>query len=287
MVTHKKLEPQDFLLETLKNFKPKYTPVAKVHINDKFSDPTVGVLSIQDLHFGKEGNLTVADDFKLAIENLVLRAYSSHKVEKIVYVIGGEILNTDTFGGLTTKGTPVDSDQRAQDAYNDAFDAMFWSVNYIKQFCNELQVVYLPGNHDRLSSYHLVHALSKCFNEPNITFDATYAERKVVVYGQNFLAFEHGDVTKKMTALVYATEFPAEWGVTLYRTCYTGHFHTKKVTEFVTDNEVHGFAIKHLPSLSKTDYWHYHNKFTGAKRQAVMEIHHLNKGKISEFTYTA
>jgi len=287
MVTHKKLEPQDFLLETLKNFKPKYTPVAKVHINDKFSDPTVGVLSIQDLHFGKEGNLTVADDFKLAIENLVLRAYSSHKVEKIVYVIGGDLLNMDTFGGLTTKGTPVDSDQRAQDAYNDAFDAMFWSVNYIKQFCNELQVVYLPGNHDRLSSYHLVHALSKCFNEPNITFDASYAERKVVVYGQNFLAFEHGDVTKKMTALVYATEFPAEWGLTSYRTCYTGHFHTKKVTEFVTDNEVHGFAIKHLPSLSKTDYWHYHNKFTGAKRQAVMEIHHLNKGKISEFTYTA
>jgi len=287
MVTHKKLEPQDFLLETLKNFKPKYTPVAKVHINDKFSDPIVGVLSIQDLHFGKEGNLNVADDFKLAIENLVLRAYSSHKVEKIVYVIGGDLLNMDTFGGLTTKGTPVDSDQRAQDAYNDAFDAMFWSVNYIKQFCNDLQVVYLPGNHDRLSSYHLVHALSKCFNEPNITFDATYAERKVVVYGQNFLAFEHGDVTKKMTALVYATEFPAEWGLTSYRTCYTGHFHTKKVTEFVTDNEVHGFAIKHLPSLSKTDYWHYHNKFTGAKRQAVMEIHHINKGKISEFTYTA
>ena len=204
MVTHKKLEPQDFLLETLKNFKPKYTPVAKVHINDKFSDPTVGVLSIQDLHFGKEGNLTVADDFKLAIENLVLRAYSSHKVDKIVYVIGGDLLNMDTFSGLTTKGTPVDSDQRAQDAYNDAFDAMFWSVNYIKQFCNELQVVYLPGNHDRLSSYHLVHALSKCFNEPNITFDATYAERKVVVYGDNFFAFEHGDVTKKMTALVYA-----------------------------------------------------------------------------------
>jgi hypothetical protein len=287
MVTHKKLEPQDFLLETLKNFKPKYTPVAKVHINDKFSDPTVGVLSIQDLHFGKEGNLTVADDFKLAIENLVLRAYSSHKVDKIVYVIGGDLLNMDTFGGLTTKGTPVDSDQRAQDAYNDAFDAMFWSVNYIKQFCNDLQVVYLPGNHDRLSSYHLVHALSKCFNEPNITFDATYAERKVVVYGDNFFAFEHGDVTKKMTALVYATEFPVEWGRTLYRTCYTGHFHTKKVTEFVTDNEVHGFAIKHLPSLSKTDYWHYHNKFTGAKRQAVMEIHHPNKGKISEFTYTA
>jgi hypothetical protein len=109
----------------------------------------------------------------------------------------------------------------------------------------------------------------------------------VVVFGENFLAFEHGDVTKKMTALVYATEFPAEWGQTTYRTCYTGHFHTKKVTEFVTDNEVHGFSIKHLPSLCKSDYWHYHNKFTGSKRQAVMEIHGITKGKLSEFTYNA
>ena len=60
-----------------------------------------------------------------------------------------------------------------------------------------------------------------------------------------------------------------------------------EVTEFVTDNEVHGFAIKHLPSLCKSDYWHYHNKFTGSKRQAIMEIHDKVKGKISEFTYTA
>jgi hypothetical protein len=287
MVTQKKPEAQDFLAETLKNFKPKYTPVAKVLVNDKFSESTVGVLSIQDLHFGKENNETIVEDFKKAIESLVLRSYQSHQVDKIVYVIGGDLLNMDTFHGSTTSGTLVDSDQRAQDAYNDAFEAMYWSINYIKQFCNTLDVVYLPGNHDRLSSYHLVHALSKCFNDLSVRFDAGYAERKVVVYGQNFLAFEHGDVTKKMTALVYATEFPIEWGLTTYRTCYTGHFHTKKVTEFVTDNEIHGFSIKHLPSLCKSDYWHYHNKFTGSKRQAVMEIHSITKGKISEFTYTA
>ena len=286
MVTQKTLEIKDLLQETLENFKPSYKPIAEVFINDKFDNPTVGILSIQDLHFGKEGNLSVVDDFKDSIKSLVLRSYHSHSVEKIIYVIGGDLLNMDTFGGLTTKGTPVDSDLRAQDAYNEAFDAMFWSVNFIKQFCKELEVVYLPGNHDRLSSYHLVHALSKCFTqEPSITFNAKYEERKVVTWGQNFFAFEHGDVTKKMTALVYATEFPFQWGQTTFRTCYTGHFHTKKVTEFVTDNEVHGFSIKHLPSLSKSDYWHYHNKFVGSKRQAVMEIHDLTKGKISEFTH--
>jgi len=287
MVSQVKPEPQDFLKETIENFKPAYTPVKEVHINQKFENASVAVLSVQDLHFGKEGNTGVVEDFKKAITNLTLRAYMSHRLDKIIYVFGGDLLNMDTFQGQTTKGTPVDNDMRAQDAYNQAFDALYWSVNYLKQFCETLEVVYLPGNHDRLSSYHLAHALSKCFQDPNILFDVAYAERKVKTFGHNFFGFEHGDVTKKWTPLVYATEFPIDWGSTQYRTCYTGHFHSKKTTEYVTDNEIHGFAIKHLPSLSKSDYWHYHNKFTGAKRQAVMEIHGWAEGKISEFTYNA
>jgi DNA repair exonuclease SbcCD nuclease subunit len=46
----------------------------------------------------------------------------------------------------------------ATEAYMQAFDAMHWAINYIKAFCDELVVVYVPGNHDRLSSYHLAHA---------------------------------------------------------------------------------------------------------------------------------
>ena len=287
MVTQKTLEGNDLLKKTLENFQPSYTPVAEVHLNQTFVYPTVGVLSIQDLHFGKEGNDTVAKDFREAIANLILRAYKSHRLEKIIYVFGGDLLNMDTFQGQTTKGTPVDNEMRAQDAYKQAFDSLYWSIKYIKQFCDQLQVVYLPGNHDRLSSYHMAHALSKCFNEDTIKFDVEYAERKVITYGSNFFAFEHGDISSKNTPLLYATEYPKEWGATDYRTCYTGHWHRKKTVEYVSENEVHGFAIKQLPSLSKSDYWHYHNKFTGAKRQAVMEIHDRVKGKVSEFTYNA
>lgn len=286
-VTQKELEPKELLKELLQNFKPSYTPVTEVHLNPNYENQTVAVLSIQDLHFGKEGNTDVINAFKDAVANLTMRAYMSHRVNKIIYVFGGDLLNMDTFMGQTTKGTPVDNDLRAQDAYNQAFDALYWSVHFIKQFCEILEVVYLPGNHDRLSSYHLAHALSKCFQDDNIIFDVEYAERKVKTYGHNFFGFEHGDVTKKWTPLVYATEFPVDWGSTVYRTCYTGHFHSKKTTEYVTDNEIHGFAIKHLPSLSRSDYWHYHNKFTGSKRQAVMEVHDWHTGKISEFTCNA
>lgn len=287
MVTAIKKETTDILADVLKSFKPDYQPVREVHVNKNFSRDCVGILSIQDLHFGKEDNSLIVEEFENAIITLVTRSYMSHKMDKIVYVIGGDLLNMDTFSGTTTSGTPLDNGQKAYDAYATAFDALYWSINYIKQFCDTLEVVYIPGNHDRLSSYHMAHALSKCFPTKDIVFNVDYSERKVVVYGHNFFAFEHGDVTKKNTPVVYATEFAKQWGSTLYRTCYTGHFHSKKTTEYITENEHTGFSIKHLPSLCSTDYWHYHNKFVGSKRQAIMEVHDKENGKVSEFTYTA
>lgn len=287
-VTAVKKTEKDVLADVIANFQPEYQPLSgEIYINRTFTDDSVGILSIQDLHFGKEHNDDIVENFKLAIKDLVHRAYMSHRLNKIIYVIGGDLLNMDTFNGTTTSGTPIHNVKWAQDAYKEAFDALYWSVCYLKQFCENLHVVYVPGNHDRLSSYHLAHALSKCFDKEDysVYFDVEYSERKVVVYGHNFFAFEHGDVNKKNTPLIYATEFPLSWGRTTYRTCYTGHFHSKKTTEYVSENETNGFAVKHLPSLCSTDYWHYHNKYTGSKRQAVMEVHDIEKGKISEFTY--
>lgn len=288
MVTRVEPRTEDILSKVIAEFNPRYTPLGEIFLNKEILFPSLGVLSIQDLHFGKDGNKDVAKDFKNAVSTLMIKAYKSHYIKKVIYVFGGDLLNMDTFYGGTTKGTPVDNDMRAQDAYQTAFDCLFWSINYIKQFCEELHVVYLPGNHDRLSSYHMAHALSKVFqSDDKIVFDAHYSERKVVTWGSNFFGFEHGDVSSRNTPLVYATEFATEWGSTIYRTCYTGHWHKRKTMEYVSEDEIHGFAVKHLPSLSRSDYWHYHNKFIGSKRQAVLEMHDYDKGKIGEFIYTA
>jgi hypothetical protein len=288
MVTKIEVQPQDILSKVISEFTPTYQPVTNIQMNTDFLTPSVGVLSVQDLHFGKEGNDEIVSDFQNAITSLILRAYRTHRLNKVIYVFGGDLLNMDTFLGQTTKGTPVDNDMRAQDAYRVAFESLYWSINYIKGFCDQLHVVYLPGNHDRLSSYHMAHALSKVFkSDENITFDAEYGERKVVTYGVNFFGFEHGDVNSRNTPLVYAVEYPKQWGNTVYRTCYTGHWHKKKTVEFVSEDETHGFSIKNLPSLCKSDYWHYHNKFTGSKRQAIMEMHDHDKGKVAEFVYVA
>tara|TARA_R110001632_G_scaffold11484_6_gene41362 strand:- start:7917 stop:9098 length:1182 start_codon:yes stop_codon:yes gene_type:complete len=285
MVTRLKDIDVDNVAELLKGFKPKtYKEVKRVKTPGKIK--TAGVLSLQDIHFGKEGNDTIDECFEKTVKDLMERASSSHHLEKMYYVIGGDVINMDTWNGSTTAGTPLDNCKTATEAYVQAFDALQWSINYIKQFCDELQVIYIPGNHDRLSSFHLAHALSKCFDNPEIVWDTVYLERKVFVYEDNFFAFEHGDVNTKNSLLVYSMEYPRQWGKTLYRTLYTGHYHHKKKIEYITEHENTGFMLKILPSLSKTDYYHYHNKFIGSRRSGVLSIHSPTKGEICELTYS-
>jgi|TARA_R110000787_G_scaffold34014_5_gene88525 hypothetical protein len=274
--------------ELLANWKPKKYKISNTIFKNKFvDDPHCAVISLQDIHFGKEGNDTIDKDFEDTVKNLVQRAHAIHYIEKMYFVVGGDLINMDTFTGTTTSGTPLDNCMSATEAYMQAFDAMHWAVTYIKSFCDELVVVYVPGNHDRLSSFHLAHALSKSIESDKITWDVQYEERKVHVWHNNFNAFEHGDKRSKNNPLIFATEYPKEWGATINRTLFKGHIHTDRKVEYMTSNETAGFIEKTLPSLGKADYYHYSNKFVGNRRSGKLEIQHPTMGNICELTYQA
>lgn len=273
--------------DLLENWKPETVKLPNTNLKVNKNLPTVcGVMSLQDIHFGKEGNETIDLDFENAILDLSERASSSHNIKRLYFVIGGDLINMDTFGGSTTSGTPVDNSMKATDAYMQAFNAMHWAIYKLLSICSELVIVYVPGNHDRLSSFHLVHALSQSINNKKISWDIDYSERKVHTWGMNFNAFEHGDVKSKSTPLVYATEFSAQWGKSKFRTLFTGHYHQNKKVEYVTTSEEVGFVHKTLPSLCKTDYYHYHNKYVGNRRSAVLELQSWDKGTICELVYS-
>jgi hypothetical protein len=287
LVTKIKDLPETFIEELLENWKPKTYKLPKTNISKVNKDVVCGVLSLQDIHFGKEGNETVDKDFEDTIKNLMRRAAPSHYIENLYFVIGGDLINMDTFGGTTTGGTPVDNCMSSTEAYIQAFNAMHWAINYVKAFCSKITVVYIPGNHDRLSSFHLVHALSKSIDSDEIEWDIKYEERKVHVYYNNFNAFEHGDKSSKNNPLIYASEYPEQWGITINRTLFKGHIHTDKKVEYLTSNETAGFIEKTLPSLGKTDYYHYSNKYTGNRRSGKLELQDPILGNICELTYQA
>lgn len=282
-----KIKNPIFAVENLKDWKPKVYNIPDFNLKQNLNNINVcGVISLQDIHFGKKGNETIDIDFENTLVDLLLRGTASHNIEVMYFVVGGDLINMDTWTGQTTNGTPVENGSHPTKAYVQAFDAMHWAINLLTHYCKKLVVVYVPGNHDRLTSYHLVHALSKSIKSDRIDWDIEYAERKVHVWGDNFNAFEHGDTLSKNTPLIYATEFAKEWGKTKNRTLYTGHFHQNKKTEYVTTSETTGFIHKILPSLSHSDYYHYHKKYTCNRRSGKLELQSYNLGNICELTYS-
>ena len=288
LISQIKNSEQKFFENLLENWTPKKYKISNTSYKNKFTnDPHCALMSLQDIHFGKEGNDTIDKDFEDTVKNLVQRAHAIHYLETMYFVVGGDLINMDTFTGTTTGGTPVDNCMSATEAYIQAFDAMHWAITYIKAFCNNLIVVYVPGNHDRLSSFHLAHALSKSIENDKITWDVKYEERKVHVWKNNFNAFEHGDKRSKNNPLIFASEYPEQWGATTNRTLFKGHIHTDRKVEYMTSNETAGFIEKTLPSLGKADYYHHSNKFTGNRRSGKLEIQHPTMGNICELTYQA
>ena len=274
--------------DLLKKWTPKKYKISSIPYKNKFTnDPHCAVISLQDIHFGKEGNDTIDKDFEDTVKNLVTRANAIHHIETMYFVVGGDLINMDTFQGTTTSGTPLDNCMSATEAYIQAFDAMHWAITYVKAHCNNLVIVYVPGNHDRLSSFHLAHALSRSIESDKITWDVKYEERKVHVWHNNFNAFEHGDKRSKNNPLIYASEYPKAWGDTTNRTLFKGHIHTDRKVEYMTSNETAGFIEKTLPSLGKTDYYHYSNKYVGNRRSGKLEIQHPTMGNICVLTYQA
>lgn len=263
-------------------------PLSKneLYINNSTTEKVCGIISLQDLHFGKPGNEDMEEVMMKALSYLIGKAYNNYTIEKLILVVGSDTLNMDTFNGTTTSGTIVENSESATTAYLKAFDAICKGVILLKQYCKNLEVVFIPGNHDRLSSFHLLHAVSQAFSEmTDITFNVDYEERKVIRYGKNMLCFEHGDVSSKNNPLIFATEYSKIWGLTLHRVLYTGHYHGRKNKEFITENELHGFVSRVIPALTSSDYWHHHNKFVGNKRAAILHIHDSEKGLVSEFVY--
>jgi len=279
---------QHSFLELLENYDLPAMPAPESYfLNATAQEKVCGVFSLQDLHFGKTGNEDMGEIMNSAVKYLIDKAHKNYFLEKVVLVIGPDTLNMDTFGGTTTKGTPVENSESATDAYLKAFDAICQAVTTLSHFSQNVEVVFVPGNHDRLSSFHLLHAVKQVYREwSTVTFNIEYAERKVLKYGENMLCFEHGDVSAKNNPLVFAVEFPEQWGMSQHRMLYTGHYHGRKTKEFVTENEEHGFVTRIIPALTSSDYYHYHNKYVGNKRSAILHLHDGSKGLISEFVYT-
>lgn len=291
----KKSDQSTAIIDFLESYQSTWTPIPKeqLQINTTWDRPHMLLINLNDLHFDKLDitNNTIEDrikDYEHVLRDLALKSYKSSYIEEITFVLGNDMFNTDNILNATANGTPQKVNETWDIAYEKVFDTMVKSISFLKGLCKKLNVVYVPGNHDRTKSYYLTHALEVFFQkDKSIVFNRDSSIKKRIVYGQQFIGLNHGNNVNDKLPLSFAAEFYEDWGKCKYHDIIISDKHHNNEKTFKskqTQNEFQGVKLRILPSLSGTDMWHNDNLYH-ARQSGIALLYDKERGKSAEFEY--
>ena len=277
------------LLESIKGHEPKYPKIKR-----KFQeDGHLLVVDIADLHINKyaTAELTGADyNSKIAVERAIegtkglLKKSSGFNIDKILFVIGNDVLNTDNLRKSTTKDTPQDTDVSWYEAFLIAKKCYVECIELCLSVA-DVDVVHCPSNHDFMSGCFLAETLATHFRlSKNMTFDISPAYRKYYKYHNNMICLEHGDKGKASELpLLYAQVQPKLWYETKFRYGYLHHVHHSDVKQYQSSKDYIGVNITYLRSPSSADIWHADSTYLN---MVAVEgfLHSKEFGRVSHLT---
>ena len=281
----------DEVFSKYSKYKPKYKPINLPSVND----PHLLVVDIADAHFGKLAsayetgetyNLRIAKQRVVeGVKGIVSKA-KSFDIEKVLLVVGNDVLHYDNAAKTTTSGTRQDSDVMFHDMFNTALETFIEVIEWLSA-SYQVDIVFNPSNHDYLGGWMFARALSCWFRgNENITIDDSIAHRKYYQYGVNMIGTSHGDGARmENMPLLMANEEPMMWSTTKYRYVYLHHIHHKQRNHFQSGKDYIGVTVEYLRSPSASDSWHYRNGYVGAKKAIEGFIHHKDNGQIARLTH--
>lgn len=272
----------EIVMKEMDKHSPKYAPKKILHP----TDPHLLELSIFDLHLGKlawSSETGVDYDVKIAreiyhdaIEDLASKA-KGFPIDRILMPIGQDFFHLDNVENKTVNGTPLDVDSRYPKIFGIGVLACVQAIDYMLGIA-PVDVIWVPGNHDRTTSYHLVRELEAWYrNCKNVNVDCSPKIRKYYSYGKTLIGFTHGNEENGNTLpSIMASECPRGWCSSVTREWHIGHKHKNNVKEFEVDGVPVGVRV--LPSLSGTDSWHYRKGFANQLRAASAFVYSKNRG---------
>jgi hypothetical protein len=308
-------EIRDNLVEEMKRYSPVYPSINRDYsmLED---DRHLLVIDAADVHVGKlartyetgqpEYNTDIATKrVQEGVKSLLLKSVSFN-IDKIIFVIGNDILHTDNPRRTTTSGTPQDTVGQWWEMFLAAKMAYIKAIELMAQYA-DVHIIFCPSNHDYTSGWMLADTISSWFrNHENVHFgmnnmSVSINHRKYAVYGNNLLGFTHGDGAKeKDLAALMQYEAREMWGKTKYAYIFTHHTHHKHrktgndmlekdhigVTTLSTsrvqrpENSVY---IETVRSPSPADGWHSRNGYVN--QQAIEAfIHNHENGQVARLT---
>lgn len=281
---------KDDLISDLKKYSPKYPKLKR----KKTKDGHLLVVDIADLHINKyaTSELTGAEyNSKIAVERAIegtkglLQKSVGFNIDKILFVLGNDVLNTDNLTKGTTKNTPQDTDVSWFEAFKIAKECYVKCIELCLAFA-DVDAVHCPSNHDFMSGTFLAEAVATHFRlNKNITFDTSPAYRKYYRYYSNLIELEHGDKGKVADLpLVIAQNKPKMWADTKFRYSYLHHVHHSDKRQFQSSKDYIGLNVTYLRSPSSADIWHADNSYYNMVAVESF-IHSKENGRVSHNTH--
>jgi len=245
------------------------------------------LIDIADLHLnlqatmfstGNEYNCEIAEKLFFYVIEDILSRVEKYNFNKIIFCIGGDMLNGDSISGSTTKGTPQDSDLLYFDATEKLYAMTIKAIDILKQKA-PVDVIYISGNHDQLSSYKLAKFIEAWYrNDKNVIVDYSPLPRKYIKFGRTLFAFAHDGNIKTLPRLI-ADEAREYWSDIDTTEVFLQHLHTEQVL-----TEEYNMRIQRLPTISAKSDWTV-NKGFGSKRQCKTFIFDIEDG-LTDVLYT-
>lgn len=287
---------QDGIIQLLKDVKPLLLPSSP---KTRSKDPHLMEVGIHDAHFAKlcygvetgtNYDLNIAEkEYCSAVDRMVAKA-KNFDVEKIVLAIGSDQFHYNSEDKMTANFTPMATS--SDDRFTKAWKVTSRSSAYaVRQFLTvaPVELIYIPGNHDRTVAWYLTEWLDALFSGNNdVAILNSPTHRKYVPYGISLLGYTHGDEVAhdKLPGLM-AQEVPEFWAKSIFRSWRTGHLHKKKETKYIVGDTHNGVEVYVFPSFCGTDSWHYRKGFVGSARMSEVHFWSKKEGPVAMFRIPA
>jgi len=279
------------ILEELREYSPTFTPFKRQYL----LDPHCLVLDPSDIHVGKLASIEETGqsyDIQTAVSQVdegidgIIAKTSGFGIDKILFVIGNDVLHTDTVKRTTTSGTHQDTSGTWGQAFTAAKNMYVRAIERLLPVA-DVHVIFNPSNHDYMSGWMLAQTLEAYFrNSVNVTFDVSIAHRKYTSYGVNLIGTNHGDGAKlDKLPLIMAQEAPELWVNCDKRYIYCHHIHHKQTHKFMSGKDYIGVTVEYLRTPSASDSWHHRNGYVGAKKAIEAFVHSKKHGQVARITH--
>ena len=210
------------------------------------------VINKQDAHLNKydiDGDNNIGHrlgQIMYKVETIINQARLSNNLENITYIIGSDEFNSE-YSGATTKGTPQTNTHTYHDSFKFICDHEVLMITMLLQYAENVNVVYVAGNHDEFVGWHMITWLDTYFRlTERVHFDCSPKYRKYISYGSSAMMFNHGDAIKpaKLAAL-FPIEYKNNWSFHENFYIFTGDKHHEVSQDF------NGIKFYQIPAFSK------------------------------------